>query len=261
MKATKLRLLVPSVLGALALGALAPASAPALLAVPEIGRCVKVPVGTGEYEIASCTGGQKATGGRFDWEKAAKSKFSGGAVSLWTIEAVGGKRIECTAFSATGEYYVPFPQDEELNLHLFGCKETTFNFECKNSAPEELDFVMFGEYGFIRNFTKEGKLVVSVGMALKFDDPQKFECGPNKNQYRMEGGVVGAVTPIDKASSTFTFKYAQSGGKQKPRHFEGGFNQAFTLEETFPAMPPEEAGLGVTFANVNEEPIEIKAKE
>jgi len=241
--------------------ALTSASASALLAEPEIGRCVKVLAGTGEYEVATCTGGAKAAGGRYDWQKAAKTHFvSGGGATI--LEATGGKKIECKAFSGEGEYYVPFPQDETLNVKLFGCKEFTFNYECHNAAPEELDFAMFGEYGFVNNFlNKEGKLVVAVGMSLKIDDPQKFECGPNKNQFRIEGGAVGRVTPIDKAGAKFTFKFAQSKGKQKPPGFEGGAPQAFVLEETFPLMPPEDAGLMSTYTNSNEEPLEIKARE
>jgi uncharacterized membrane protein len=237
------------------------ASASALLAEPEIGRCVKVASGTGEYEVASCTGGAKAAGGRYDWQLAAKKNFvSGGGVG--TLETPGGKKIECKSFLGKGEYYAPFPQDETINVRLFGCKEFTFNFECHNNAPEELDFAMFGEYGFINNFiNKAGNLVVAVGMSLKIDDPQKFECGPNKNQFVFGGGAIGRVTPIDKMSSTFAFKFAAVKGKQKPAKFEGGVNQAFVLEETSPPMPPEEAGLTITYSNSNEEPLEIKAKE
>jgi hypothetical protein len=237
------------------------ASASALLAEPEIGRCVKVAPGTGEYEVASCTGGAKAAGGGYDWQLASKKHFvSGGGVTI--LETTGGKKIECKTFFGGGEYYSPFPQDETITVRLFGCKEFTFNFECHNGAPEELIFSMFGEYGFIKNFiNKEGKLAVAVGMSLKFDDPQKFECGPNKNQFLLGGGAIGRVTPIDKMSTTFAFKFAAIKGKQKPAKFEGGLKQAFVLEETSPPMPPEEAGLTTTYSNSNEEPLEIKAKE
>ncbi len=157
----------------------------------------------GEYEVASCIGGRKAAGGLYDWEKAAKTKFASGG-GLTVLETTGAKRIECTVFSGEGEYYRPFPQDETISVRLFGCKEPTLKVECHNSAPEEIDLVMFGEYGFIKN-------PASVGMSLKLSDPQKFECGPNKNQYRLEGGAIGSVTPIDKMSkATFKFKFKPS---------------------------------------------------
>jgi hypothetical protein len=236
------------------------ASASALLAEPEIGRCVKVAPGSGEYEVPSCTGGAKAAGGLYDFQAAAKKKFtSGGGVTV--LEAVGGKKLECKTFTGEGEYYNPFPQDETIEVRLFGCKEFTFNFECRNGAPGELMFKMFGEYGFIHNFiNKEGKPVVAPGFNLKLTDPQPFECGPNKNQFKIYGGAVGRVNPVDKMSGTFTFKFSQLAGKQKPTRFEGGFKQAFGLEETSPPMPIEEAGLATSYSNTNEEPLEIKAK-
>ncbi|HME05214.1 MAG TPA: hypothetical protein VKG38_19480 [Solirubrobacteraceae bacterium] len=262
MTRNRISLLAPAVLAALALGALAPAQSSALLGVPEIGRCVKVAAGTGEYEVASCTGGRKPTGGHYDWEKASKIKFVAGG-GLTEIETTGGKKVECTVMAGTGEYYAPFPQNEEIDVKLLGCKENVFHFECRNAAPEEIDLAMYGEYGFIKNaLNKEGKLVVSVGMSLKVDDPQKFECGPNKDQYRIEEGVIAPVTPIDKMSATtFTFKFKASAGKQKPPRFEGGGLEALILDETFPAMPPEQAGLTGTIKNTNEEAMEIKAKE
>ncbi len=61
--------------------ALGSASASALLAEPELGRCVKVAPGSGEYEVASCTGGAKATGGSYDWEHEAIKTSSSAPVA------------------------------------------------------------------------------------------------------------------------------------------------------------------------------------
>ncbi len=257
----QIRMLAGCAIAMLALCALGPAQSSALLGVPEVGRCVKVAPGSGEYVVASCVGGRKAAGGEYDWQMGTKTKFtsSGG---LTVLETTGAKKIECAAFAGEGEYYKPFPQDETIHVKLFGCKEPALKVECHNSAPGEIDLVMFGEYGFIKNFiNKAGKLIVSVGMSLELSDPQTFECGPNKNQYHLEGGGIGPVTPIDKMSTTFKFKFKAAVGKQKPARFEGGPKHAFTLEQTFPPMPPEEAGLTSTYANTNEEPLEVKAKE
>jgi hypothetical protein len=104
-------------------------------------------------------------------------------------------------------------------------------------------------------------LVVSVGISLKLSDPQKFECGPNKNHFVLGGGAIGRVTPINKMTTAFTFKFTATKGKQIPAKFEGGVKQAFVLEETSPPMPPEDAGLTTTYSNSNEESLEIKAKQ
>jgi hypothetical protein len=261
MKRIAIRILVPAAMALLALGALAPAQSSALLAEPEIGRCVKVVAGTGEFVVASCTGGRKATGGNYDFEKATKKKFTSGG-GLTVLETTLGKKIECAALSAEGEYYFPFPNTETFHLKLGGCKENVFHFECTTGPPGVVELVMFGEYGFIKNLVKEGKTVVSVGMDLELTDPQKFVCGPNHNEYKLEGGGIGAVTPIDKmVASGFTFKFTQSKGKQKPTHFQGGVNHEFVLEETFPPMPAEAGALMSTYVNSNEEALEIKAKE
>ena len=73
----RIKILLPCALSILALCAVAPADSSALLAFPEIGRCVKVAPGTGAYALATCTGGAKG-GGEFEWQPGlVKPKFLG----------------------------------------------------------------------------------------------------------------------------------------------------------------------------------------
>jgi len=241
--------------------ALGSASASALLAEPELGRCVKVAPGSGEYKVASCTGGAKAAGGSYDWKREAiKDKFvSAGGVTV--LEAIGGTKYECKTLVNEGEY------DNDgagLLLRLFGCRDVALNFECTNAAPENIVTpTLPGEWGFIMNkLNKEGKLVVSVGLELGIPEPSvKFECGPNKNKFELSGQFIVPIAPIDKMSTTFKLKAKAVAGKQHPAKFEGGGVRALTLQQVFPPMPPKGAGLTSTDTITSEEPLEIKAKE
>jgi hypothetical protein len=261
-KMLRVRILAPCVLAMLALCAVAPAQSSALLAFPEIGRCVKVAPGTGHYERSSCTGGAKAAGGEYDWEPGlAKAKFvSAGGVTI--LETISGLKIECKKVLGEGEY--GFPDDMTLTLHLLGCKDLALNFECRNLGPEEIVMSkLLVELDFIHNFlNKEGKLVVSVGAPLPFEEPTiSFECGPNKNQLTLSGVAIATVSPIDKMSKTLSLKLKEKSGKQMPSKFEGGGKLTPVLQQTFPPMPPAEAGLSSSDTATNEEQVEIKAAE
>ncbi len=149
-------------------------------------------------------------------------------------------------------------------LRLFGCRDLALNFECTNAAPENIVTPKLpGEWGFIMNkLDKAGKLVVSVGLELEMPEPSlKFECGPNKNKFEVTGQFIAPITPIDKMSTTFKLKPKAAAGKQHPPRFEGGGVRSLTLQQVFPPMPPEGAGLTSTDTITSEEPLEIKAEE
>ncbi len=254
-------------LALLCIATVAPASSSALLGQPEFGRCVSVPPGTGEYELASCTGGQKAAGGNFDWILGAVKKNFASVGGLTVLETVGGVKIECKKAIVAGEYGT---DEEYLRIHLIGCRDPAASVECRNAALEEITMEpnLTAETGFIHNhLNKEGKLVVAAGMALVLESVAeelghkiKFECG-TPHQFTLSGVALAQLSPIDKMSATMTAKLKQKAGKQTPSKFEGGLKEVPILQQTFPLTPPEEAGLSVTWKQTSEEPVELKATE
>jgi hypothetical protein len=163
---------------------------------------------------------------------------------------------------AEGEYALK--DDLDAVYRLFGCRDLQLSFECRNLGPEEIVTAKLpGELGFTRNFiNKEGKLVVAVALAISFEEPTvSFECGPNKNRLTLKGIVIAPVAPIDKMAKAVSVKLKQSKGKQMPAKLEGGGKQTLILQQTFPPMPPEQAGIASIDTNTNEEPMEIKAAE
>lgn len=258
----RVKILAPCALTILALLAIAPAQSSALLAFPEIGRCAKVAPGTGQYVLSSCTGGAKVSGGGYDWEvPLLKPKFVGTA-GVSVLETLGGLKIECKKVIDEGEY--GSPDDMEVTLHLLGCKDLALNFECRNAAPEEILMLKLPiELAFITNhLNKEGKPVVSVGAPLPFEEPHiNFECGPNKNQLTLSGIAIAVVSPIDKMSKTLKLLLKEKSGKQMPSKLEGAPVPTPVLQQTFPPLAPEGAGLSSTSTLTNEEPAEIKAAE
>jgi hypothetical protein len=256
----RIKILLPCAVSMLALCAAAPANSSALLAFPEIGRCVKVAPGTGAYALASCTGGAKG-GGDFEWQPGlVKPKFVGkGGITV--LETIGGLKIECKKLVDDGEY--GFPDDIIINVHLMGCQDLAIPFECHNAAPEEIFVKLEMETDFIHNhLNKEGKPVVSIGAPFNFEEPTvNFECGPNKDQFTLSGIAIAPVTPIDKMTKTLTVKLVQKSGKQMPTKFEGGLPLSAKLQQTFPPMPKEQVGLSASDTNTNEEPLEVKGEE
>jgi hypothetical protein len=258
----RIKILLPCALSILALCAVAPADSSALLAFPEIGRCVKVAPGTGAYALATCTGGAKG-GGEFEWQPGlVKPKFLGkGGITV--LETIGGLKIECKTWVDGGEY--GSPDDILISVHLMGCQDLAIPFECHNAAPEEIFLgTLEIETDFIQNhLNKEGKPVVSIGAPFGFEEPTvNFECGPNKNQFTLSGIAIATVVPIDKMTAkVLTLKLVQKSGKQMPNKFEGGVPLTAKLQQTFPLLPKEQAGLSATFKNTNEEPLEFKGEE
>jgi hypothetical protein len=254
---TPTRAAVACLVATLAISVAAASNASA--ALPELGECEKVAAGTGEYKVASCTGGV-APGGTYDWHPgAAKPSFvSGGGVT--TLETTGGVKIVCKVVADEGSYSTP-KVVAKLTKFL-GCEDVGIGGPCENTASGgEIVVFMTGEWGFIKNFVKEGKLILSVGLDLAPPEHTTFRCqGPRGNaEFALFGSVIAPVSPIDKMTSSFTLKYSQAKGKQKPAKFQGGPKDTPLLENLI-TKTVEEAGLASTDTLSNPQPLEIKAK-
>jgi hypothetical protein len=253
----RIRGFLASFISVIAISAIAAGSSAAL---PELGRCVKVPPGTGQYEVASCTGGAKL-GGKYEWMPGAvKNKFvSGGGVSI--LETTGGFKITCAAIADEGEYVGPMSVFVPV-VRLLGC-EPAGGGVCENASAGEIVIPSHGVFGFIKNFVNsKGKLVVSVGVDLEPFEHTTVICeGPSVGApiLSLFGSVIAPVTPIDKMTGTFKLKFTASKGKQKPQNFETLPKDTLSLENVAKKVV-EEAGITSTDSISNEEPLEIKAK-
>jgi hypothetical protein len=256
---TRIKTLALSTIAAASLGALFAASALAVSVPPEVGRCVAVPPGSGEYELASCTGGVKA-GGSFNWELGAiKNKFvaAGGETIFETVTA---EKIKCKSILEQGEYVGA--TSERLTFRLFGCEIVALGGKCQNAGPEEIvSGLAEGDYEFIKGGEKP-----NVGIDLSIGEgPEEakleFNCDtPSSGLVHVVifGSAIARATPLEKMSSTFKKKFNEKGGKQTPSHFMGEPIESLTL--IIGANPPQPGALLTPkpMTQNNEEPLEIK---
>src|SRR5207253_1520726 len=76
------------------------------IVLPELGRCVRVARGTGEFGDRRCT--RSAAGGKFGWSSGPGLANSlTGHFATVTLETVHGSKIACSSGSSSGEYTGP----------------------------------------------------------------------------------------------------------------------------------------------------------
>ena len=247
----------------LAVAALSAAfAAGASASLPELGRCVKVARGTGEYKGKNCT--IKAAGNKGEYNflpGAAKPKFEGSS-EIVTLET-GKVKILCAAATLNGEY--TGPKTSSVTVDLIGCENTATKHKCNSNPLKEGEIeppeALKGELGFIVGGAKP-----TVGLDLKSEHGTivSFTCGepgePPELQGTLEGSVIAKVLKIDVMVPEFSLTYTAKGGKQVPEKFEGGPVDTLTLKVVTKAGPATEAAVLKTKATLpNEEALEIKA--
>jgi len=237
--------------------------------LPELGRCVAVEKGTGEYFGAACV--KPASGkGNHNWlpGPGPNKKFVGSAGPV-TLETVGGYGIVCSSGELTGEY--TGPKTESVTLALVGCLEKVTERKCETLPIKEGEIETVGvegEVGFIK-----GGATPRVGLDLKPAAPITFECGTGPEVHTflsLEGSVIGLIKPATSMRSFFRAFFTASHGIQNPEQFEGGVKDTLTLQRTTAPAGPITEQAGLTIIGIeevpkaliieNEEPIEIKAK-
>src|SRR5947209_5837017 len=82
------------------------------------------------------------------------------------------------------------------------------------------------ELGFIRNIVKSGKLVVEAGLDFKPPPPLssslfEFECGGSLQVTRIEGSLIGKISPIDVMTTKSNLLLQVVKGKQQYKKFQG----------------------------------------
>src|ERR1700704_741739 len=99
------RMLGACVMAVMALGAVFAAGASASL--PELGRCVAVPRGSGEYIGRNCNHKSPTGKGEYNFlPGAVKNKFEGSTPTVVNLETASLK-VQCAAATFNGEYTGP----------------------------------------------------------------------------------------------------------------------------------------------------------
>jgi hypothetical protein len=253
-------------------GSLAAASVTAIQAenaLPEIGRCFKVPsekVGKevsyhGGYVDSGCVEKNEGHFGKFEWlpGPGAGNKFTGSGKAV-TLETTGKAQIKCLNSQSSGEY--TGTKTATVALKLTGCKLASGGAACQSagaSAGEVTTGSLQAQLGFIKDVENGPEVISVVGWDIK-GSPTVLsgECGAGKESLVVSGSVIGTITPADKAVAAYTLKFNEAGGKQLPEAFEEGAND--TLSETLGGGGAEQAGLKSTEKITNEEKLEFKAQ-
>jgi hypothetical protein len=239
-----------------------------MLALPEIGRCVKMPaekvekmtVYHGLYNDAGCTYEVPQKLGKFEWVPGtgAGKKFSGEAKAS-SLETKAKTKIACLEASSSGEY--TGPKTATISGKFTGCQLVPSKEQCTTagSAPGEIKInSLNGELGFIKDEPIVEGLNLSIGWLFKNGGSVlTAQCGPSKIAVNVTGSVIGSI-PTNKMLNSYSVKFAQKTGKQSPESFEE--EPKNTLSMVFGAVPAEQTGLMSTVKINNEEKLEIKSK-
>jgi hypothetical protein len=271
-----------------------PASATA--AAPELGRCVSVAPGSGEFKGETCTERAKAGEGEWDWlpgpgpHPGFTANFGASFASDLVI-STANKTIDCPFNVSEGEY--TGPKTLKMTMILWQCHtqytgEFQWNKLCQefttgNRPPgRQVAGRLESEIGQIR-MEVTGRLGFyegsRVGLELKSTtEPELtvFECGGASQQIQLgtgtgtfmelEGGVVGhwlasfeASPAINQMITNYEVRYRATTGVQEPESLAGGSKDTLTLVS--PIVGPERSAESALLSGEeeveSEEPIEL----
>jgi len=239
----------------------------AQLALPEIGRCVKVPsekvektvVYHGLYLNAGCTEEVPQRTGKYEWEPGAVAKHFSGAGKAITLQTTGGKKVSCTGSATSGEY--TGLRTASISLTLTGCQNALKKEPCQTSggASGELNLGTFAtELGFITDkMTSEGP-VAKLGWDLQHGATfVSATCGGSKEALTVTGSLIAPITVVDKMATSYSLAPKAKLGVQEVRALEEGPNDS--LSTTLGAGGPEPSGVNGSVKVTNPEKLEFKA--
>jgi hypothetical protein len=267
----QLCLLAMVVLG-LSVCASASASEYEVRSLPELGRCVKVATGTGEFKGGQCITPEVAGGkrGNHNWVQAnvtEKLTFTSAGVEP-KLATAGHPTVTCAVMNVSGTFTGPKTATSEIELQ--GCEnsvgELCHGIGAENqikSAPLE------AELGFIKNELVEGKYHVNVGLDFRPQPPLTalltYQCGSESSTTAsVEGSVIVTDKPIDKMTASDVLFFHVVKGAQTPEKFEGGVNDTLTTKFTTgieSTSAPSTLGTKEANTGTYSVPLEIKAIE
>jgi len=245
-----MRILGVCLVAAFALSLVAVSSASA--SGPAFWECAKVAAGAGKYTNKTCS--TEGTGKTAKYElkegigKAKVFKGTGKSATLHTPAL--SSEIKCTAFKDEGKLKTPTTEEKVLST-FSGC--TTLGKKCASAGEKAGDiktFDLFGELGTISSGSGVGALLTAeTGKYLA-----EFNC--EGLAVKVEGGVIGEETPVNKFTKTEDSIFAITGSDQQAiTSFTGGPKEV--LESTIGGQGPFESGQQAEAANKGEE-LELK---
>jgi hypothetical protein len=265
-------------IAACAVSAIAVSSASA--ALPELGRCLpveKVQEGKkaryhGAYKNATCTKASPADKGKYEWSEGpgADNTFTATVNEGWTLETVGGERVECELGHFDGGEYTGAKTEKFSGISLYACETGTGTLcmsaqkeaEHEPGRIEDLGTVE-GELGTISSGAKP-----AVGWDLK-SVPFEFVCGelPEVESVQtVEGSVIGTVMKgadgnLNRMGEETQVNFKEAAGVQLPEAFEGGAADTLkTLRVVGASKAEEQTGLSSVETDKGAEPLEIRDK-
>ncbi len=169
-----------------------------------------------------------------------------------TFETVRKAKVTCLGGSSTGEYK-GINEVANVVLRLTGCESLGQKCTTPGLAEGEITTKKLeGEFGWEVTFQKVALALYPIGKTGAFAE---YRCGAGGLK-TITGSVLAPVI-VNKMQTTSTMKYAQTAGKQKPDHLEGG--PIAVLTTSLPGEPLEQTGLKLSATQVNEEAVEINA--
>lgn len=258
-----------------AAGGAASPPAGASLGLPELGRCVRVPTGTGAFLGDACVAFSEAHAGRFDFLEGAGGRPGFAApVGRMTLQTASGITVACSSGEVQGQWGGPpqkpdIPQPARVSLTLHGCANAAGSESCQTSPLMAGEIAtsqpLEGTLAYISG--GEGKLL-RVGLDLQPEQTQaallSFACG--SEAWTLTGSVIGQISPLNRMTSSFRLQLHARGSEQVPQSLRGEPPDTLTATRVLGAEARTEAagltlrGESESLAAQNEEPLEIKAR-
>jgi len=213
---------------ALVICAAVPGTAWAAHSLPEAGRCVKVPVGTGTYSTANCVFVAKGElGKKFEWIPASRTEqltFLGSGLET-TLTTAEHSTIKCVATNIVGEW--TGAKTASVTMELQACTTPT-GAQCQSGPQNKSEIKTLpaeAELGFVRHEEVEGILRVSVGLDLKPTPPlmeiAEYQCTGSNETAHVEGSLIARAKPFNKMTTELNLLVtATKTGVQVPEQFQ-----------------------------------------
>jgi hypothetical protein len=243
-------------------------------ALPEVGKCAKVPTGTGAYKTANCVTVATGAFGKYEWTAVSateKQTFTGAGLET-ILTTAGHATIKCTAANIAGEW--TGPKTASVTIEFQACVNATTGEQCQSptnpqNKSEIKTLPLEGELGFILNEEVEEKPKIIVGLDLKPTPPltelAMYECTGSSELAHLEGSVIGRIGPFNRMTTVSNLLYhATKAGEQRPESFEGGPTDTLstTFTEGLTTLGSGASSLTIkTETGTNANRIEIKARE
>ena len=243
------RMLTLCLVAAFAVGALAASSSSA--ALPEWGKCVKLPAtikgkekkaGTGKFTNSNCT--KAGTGGEFEFMKGTSGLPSTEFTNTMTtpeavLETSTGLQVKCTSQTATGRLSGT-KEVSEVRVEFGGCVSNIGGFTCENEFVENHTYVqgviftrkLKGKLGYISG---KGTATPVVGLELEPEAKKTpfavFGCGEagfppvlfnqvGRKPAGENGGdsIISPISPVNKMGTETVQEYREMTKENPETH-------------------------------------------